>query len=66
MSRHYSPFRDLTPWFRNLQEAQEREVAERRAWLAGVQKRLGLVTRENVNEMIGARIEALGGVMWPS
>ena len=61
MSRHYSPFRDLTPWFRNLQEAQEREVAERRAWLAGVQKRLGLVTRENVDQLLEVRLEKIYG-----
>ena len=65
MSRCYSPFRAPSLWFIRLEQAREREVAERQAWLAGVQKRLGLLTRENVNEMIGARLEALGGVMWP-
>jgi hypothetical protein len=65
MDEHYSPLRNPS-FIRRALEHMYREEAERAAWLAGVQKRLGLLTRQDVNDLIGARIDALGGVMWPS
>lgn len=44
------------PW-----AAREAEEAGREAWIAGVQKRLGLVTRENVDELLAVRLEKLYG-----
>jgi hypothetical protein len=59
-------WRSGASFLRRIDAARQREEAGREAWLAGVQKRLGLLTRGNVDELVGVRLEALGGVMWPS
>lgn len=65
MSERYSPFRNPV-FIRRALEHPYREEADRKAWLAGVQKRLGLVTRENVDSLLEVRLEKLRGVTWPS
>lgn len=48
---YWYPFRSSQPWIERLAAQHDAEVADREAWLAGVQKRLGLITAENMVEL---------------
>jgi hypothetical protein len=63
--RYWYPFR-RTSFLHNPPAQHQAQVDDREAWLAGVQKRLCLVTRGNVNELLAARLADLGSATWPS
>jgi hypothetical protein len=49
------------PYFLSVQERIIREELDREEWIARVQKRLGLVTRGNVDQLLTVRLERLYG-----